>query len=300
MTFIDILIDPNNELSTRDDQASLSRVLADLIALRLDNGVKQRDQLMESLENRITDPDLDNVTLVAAEFLYNEDWSQGRWSDASASAALAAEFYGRRGASLIVRKRRAELFEVVSRFLVQRDGEMYDQLVDLHDNIVIDVDSMQDSGKREKLVELKWVAQAWVGSMEALSQSYSSQTGSQINTQIKPRDLRTSEYGYFNEFTYTTNFRPLCEVNLDTGNLRYPHSAEFWGIVGSVIVKMDFNEKGKGSEATLLAAVPSKSFSENVLKAAPSFRLKPKRGQDTDKCSLSRKDAIVPIMFLIQ
>ena len=63
---------------------------------------------------------------------------------------------------------------------------------------------------------------------------------------------------------------------------------------------MDFNEKGKGSEATLLAAVPSKSFSENVLKAAPSFRLKPKRGQDTDKCSLSRKDAIVPIVFLIQ
>ncbi len=272
-TFIDNLVDPNNELSTRDDQASLSRVLADLIALRLDDGIQQRNQLMDSLKNRITAPDIDNITLIAAEFLYNEDWNQGRWSDASASATLAAELYGRRGSSLIVRKRRAELIEVVAKFLDKRDGRMYDQLVDLHDNIVIDVDNSQDGDQREKLIELKWVAHAWVVSVEAYYQSYYSQTGSQINTEIKPRDLRTSEHGYFYETTYTTDFRPLCEVNLDTGKLHYPHSAAFWGIVGSVIVKMDFNEKGRGSEATLLAAVPSQSFGENVLKAASSFRL---------------------------
>jgi TonB family protein len=299
-TFIDDLVDPNNELSTRDEQASLSRVLADLIALRLDNGMQRRNQLMDSLKKRIAAPDLDNITLVAAEFLYNEDWKHSRWSEASASAALAAELYGRQGKSLIVHKRRAELIGVVSGFLIKRDGRIYDRLVDLHDNIVIDVDAAQDSLQREKLIELKWVAQAWVGSIEALDQSYYSQTGSQINTEIKPRDLRRSEHGYFYEFTNATDFRPPCEVTLDNGKLRYPHSAEFWGTVGSVIVKMDFDERGKGSEATLLASVPSKSFAKNVLKAAPTFRLKPKRGQDMDKCSLSRKDVVVPVMFIIQ
>lgn len=297
---IDDLVNPNNNLSTRDDEAGLSRVLAELIALRLYNGTPQRNQLMDSLTNRIAAAELDKITLVAVEFLYNKDWSDGRWSDASASAALAAELYGRQGKSFIVRKYRAELIGVVSGFLIKRDVRKYDQLVDLHDNIVIDVDTTQDIGNREKLIELKWVAQAWVGSIEALDHSYYSQTGSQVNTEIKPRDLRTSEHGYFNEFTYTTDSRPPCIVTLDYSKLRYPHSAEFRGIVGSVIVKMDFDGKGNGSEATLLAAVPTKSFAQNVLKAAPTFRLKPKRGQDTDKCSLGRTDVIVPIMFVIQ
>lgn len=299
-TFIDNLVDPNNELSTRDDQASLSRVLADLIALRLNNGTQQRDQLMESLKIRIAAPDFDNITLVAAEYLYNEDWRQGRWSDASASAALAAEFYGRQGRSLIARKRRAELIGMVSEFWVKRNAKIYDRIVDLHDAIVIDVDSTQDSRQREKLIELKWIAHAWANSLLALNQSYYTQTGSQLNTEIKPRDLRISEHGYFYEFTRTGDSRPPCKVTLDYRKLRYPHSEEFKGIVGSVIVKMDFDETGKGSEATLLAVVPTSHFAENVLKAAPSFRLKPKRGQDMDKCSLSRKDYIFPIIFIIQ
>jgi len=300
-TFIDNLVDPGNELSARDDQASISRVLADLIAMRLDNGIPQRNRLMDSLENRMATPGLDKISIFAAEYLYNEDWSKRRWSDASASAALAAELYGRQGNRLIVRKRRAELIGVVSGYLIKRDGErIYDQLVDLHDSIVIDVDSTQNSAEREQLVELKWMAQAWVISIEALYRSNIPQTGSQINTKIKPRDLRRSEHGYFYELTKVPDFRPPCEATLDEGNLRYPHSAGFWGMVGSVIVKMDFDEKGKGSEATLLAAVPTQSFAKNVLKAAPSFRLKPKRGQDMDKCSLRRKDLVVPVMFYIE
>lgn len=299
-TFIDMLVDPNNELSTRDDQASLSRLLADLIALRLDNGIQQRNQLMDSLEIRIAAPDVDNITLVAAEFLYNEDWNQGRWSDASASAALAAELYSRRGRSLIERTRRAELIGLVSSFWVKRKAKIYDQIVDLHDAIVIDVDSMQDSRQRKKLIELKWVANAWANSIVAFYQSYYSQTGSQLNTEIKPRDLRGSEYGHFYELVGTTDSLFPCEATLDTGKLHYPHSVAFKGNVGSVIVKMDFDEKGKGSEATLLATVPTQVFAKDVLAAAPSFRLKPKRGQDKNKCSLSRVGAVLPILFLIQ
>lgn len=304
-TFIDELVDPNSELSSRDEQAGLSRILADLIALRLDNGNRQRNQLMDSLKTRIAASGFDNIALIAAEFLYNEDWRQARWSDASASAALAAELCGLQGSSLIERKHRAELIRVASGFLVKRDGKMYDQMVDLHDAIVVDVDSTQDSGQREKLIRLKWVAHAWANSIEALFQSYYSQTGSQINTDIKPRALRQSEYGYFYEFsniqtTGITDFRPPCEVTFDDGKLRYPHSEAFRGTVGSVIVKMNFDDKGKGSEATLLAVVPTNHFAENVLKAAPSFRLEPKRGQDTDKCRLGRNDVIVPIIFVVQ
>jgi len=304
-TLIDNLVNPDNELSARDDQASLSRVLADLIALRLDDSTRRRNQLMDSLENRIGTPDADNISLVAAEYLYHEDWKKGRWSDASASAALAAELYDRRGAPLIDRKRRAELTGVVSGFLAEADSKFYDQLVDLHDMIVSDVDTTKDVGQREKLIALKWVAQAWANSLEAHYRSYYRQTGSQINTDIKPREFRQSKYGYFYEFTSvtistTTDFRPPCEVTLDLGKLRYPSSEEFRGVVGSVIVKMDFNRKGKGSEATLLAVVPSGNFAKNVMKAAPSFRLKPKRGQDMDKCRLERDDAVVPITFLIQ
>ena len=302
---IDDLVESDSAMSTRDEQASLSRVLADLIALRLDKGTRQRNQLMESLKIRIATAGFDNMTLIAAEFLYGEDWSQGRWSDASASSALAVQLCGLQGRNLIVHKRRAELIRVASGFLVNRDGKMYDQMVDLHDAIVIDVDSMQDSGQREKLIRLKWVAHAWANSIVALFQSYYSQTGSQINTEIKPRALRQSEYGHFYEFSKTEitgikDFRPLCDVTFDNGKLRYPHSEEFRGTVGSVIVKMNFDEKGKGSEATLLAVVPTSHFAENVLKAAPSFRLKPKRGQDLDKCRLGRNDVIVPIIFIVQ
>ena len=298
--FINNLVQSENALVAQDDQPNVSAVLNALIDYKTSATEESRTRLYTSLEKRIDDTGFDSISLVAAEALYTDEWGQGKLSNSEESAKLAAELLDRAGEAAIARKRKAELTAAISHFLLRREKEDYDKLVDLHDAIVGDVDSILDKNQRELLKSLKWITHAWVNSVQALFTSYYSQTGSLIDRDIKIRPLRHSRFGYFYERSSPLDNRPLCSVELDDGKLRYPSAEAYRGIVGSVIVKMDFDEKGRGSNPSILAAIPVDSFSENVLKAAPTFRLKPEKGQDLDQCRLNRQDTVIPITFIIR
>ena len=72
----------------------------------------------------------------------------------------------------------------------------------------------------------------------------------------------------------------------------------FKGMVGTVIMKFDFDDEGRVTKSETLASVPAQHFAETVEKAAGSFRLKPIR-TDAAGCSLQATDRVMYFVFLI-
>lgn len=300
-TFIENLVDPDSPFYARDDQPDTSRVLASLVTHRLEPTSDTREALADSLNTRVAVPDVDNISLIAAEHLYNDDWLNGRLREVDASAALAITLFDRTDGGYLAQKRRAELTALTAKFLFLKRPESYDQFVDLHDVIVADVDKSEGPDQRESLIAMKWVVQAWTDSLLSYFSSTNNETNSNIPRDVRARPLAISNFGHFYENSNINNEKPSCRLReTDLGRLRYPSSAAFQGLVGSVILEMDFDERGRGSNAVLLASIPSEEFAEAALEAAPTFRLEPVSGQDLDQCSLSRTDAIVPIRFTIR
>ncbi len=298
--FIANLTDSSNPLSERDDQPSASRVLASLIAYRIDDSPENRERLLFSLQERVALPDLDNISVVAAEFLYTDDWTEGRLSEVGTTSGIAIELLDRGGAQTLTNKRRVQVMAGTANFLQKRDTDSYYRLADLHDSIVNDIDSATDRYDRDILIALKWVVQAWVVASEGFLEINYSQLGSNIDTSVKPRPLKTGRTNYLDDGREDEDSRPYCQIQLDLGNLRYPASSRNRGLYGAVITKMDFDNEGRGSNPSVLASVPEEAFAENVIKSAPSFRITPAPEQNLDECRLSRINFPVVIGFRIQ
>lgn len=297
-SFIKNLTDPESPLFARDDQPDTSRVMASLVTHRLESTEQTREALASALSNRAILPDADNISLLAAQYLYNDDWMNGRLREVDTSSALAITFFDRTGGGYLAEKRKAELIGLTAKFLFLKKPESYDQFVDLHDIIVADVDQSEDPYQREGLIAVKWIAHAWTDSLLAYFRSTNNETSSNIPRDVRERPLARSKLGHFYENSASDDPRPFCTLReIDFGNLRYPSSAAFQGLVGSVILKMDFDERGRGSNAVVLASIPSEQFAESALAAASSFRHEAARGQDLDQCRVSRTDAIVSIRF---
>jgi|GEM_PF-2480419 len=284
------------ELAGRDDQPLTSQVLADLIALRLESTLESRNALAQSLQARLPEEEVDNISLLAARALYSDDWGRGRLAEIEGSSALAIAFFERAGASSLVEKRRAELMAVAAEFVRWRNVRSYDQFVDLHNAIVADVDSIEDEISRETLIALKWIAHAWTNSAFSYLDSVNPQTGSHIE-RVRRRELENSSKGFFYA-AYTEDSLPICENRL-AWNVRYPTSAGFNGLIGTVLIKMDFDSDGRVKNHELLASVPVDSFGASVIDTISRARLRPSRGQDTDNCTLAVNDYIVTINFVI-
>jgi TonB family protein len=93
--------------------------------------------------------------------------------------------------------------------------------------------------------------------------------------------------------------RPICEYTIGASKLLYPQSKSWRGAAGSVIVRLDFDEKGAEKSVEVLAAVPAKEFADTVVRAAPTFKLQPAAGQDTSKCRLNAQGVVYRTVFMV-
>src|SRR5690606_34082956 len=254
--------------------------------------LESRNALMQSLQARLPEEEVDNISVLAARTLYSDDWAHGRLQELEGSTALAIAFFERIGAGGLVEKRRAEVMAVAAEFVRWRNVRSYDQFVDLHNAIVADVDSIEDEISRETLIALKWITHAWTNSAFTYLDTVNPQTGSHIE-RVRRRELVNSEKDFFYA-AYTDESLPICENRLDW-NVRYPSSAAFNGLVGTVLIKMGFDSDGRVKDHTLLASVPVDSFGTSVIDTISRARLRATRGQDTDSCTLAVNDYIVTI-----
>lgn len=284
----------------QDDQPVVTAVLSAMINYRR----SPSDQSLEMLGDALTDRleltgGVDNISLVGADLLYMSAWQQGKWEDTQEYASLGLTLFEQGGDQLLSRQYMAGVVKLAAAFLFNpRRSDTYDDMVDMHNAIVDSMDSDSNREQREELLEIKWMAQAWANSMEVLHTSYYPKTGSLIDRSIKSKELKESKYGYFKSGSTGDN-QVLCDVEFNADKLRYPSLAAFKGMVGTVITKMDFDEKGQVTDADLLASVPTRYFADSVMEKTDTYRLK-KSDEEQQNCTLAIDNRVQVFSFMIQ
>lgn len=288
------LKDQGATLTTPDDQPATSRVLLAAANYRLAANDGTRNALFEAVKAREAVSGLDSISLLAAEALYRADWRSSNWAHARESGMLAYRLISRGGETLAPRALEARASSSAAGFLAGRNRQDYDGIVDTHDAIVEAIDEALDPRRRAALVPLKFQMQAWSHSVEAVFSS-SEQIGSNIPKNVKPRELKSAAGPLFPDAGVGPD---ACVGQFDVKSLRYPSSAEFKGMVGTVITKFDFDAQGRVIAHEVLASVPARHFAEAVEIAAPEIRLVRKK-DDPAGCSLAMKSRVLTVSFVI-
>lgn len=290
------LKDKGTTLSKPDDQPATSRVLLAAASFRLTANDATRKELFESLQAREAAPGLDSMSMLAAEALYKADWAAGRWRDAGASGMSAYRILSRGGETLAPRALEARTTGAAGDFLGQRDKTDYDNMIDTHDAIIDAIDAAKDPKRRQALVMLSFTAQAWGLSIYSFFDSVQ-QTGSSIPIKVKAREMRNPQFGYF-----ASGGAPFegvaCDIEVNGRAFKYPQSAAYNGMVGTVLVRFDIDAEGRVTDAETLAAVPARHFSDAVMDAVPKLRFTRTSDSPAD-CTIARKNHVFTLMFRI-
>ena len=144
------------------------------------------------------------------------------------------------------------------------------------------------------LLPLKFRLEAWSTSVSLYFKA-TQQTGSLISKDVKILPLRELERAPFDDMQ--TGPDP-CAGDMDIGSLHYPLAAEYRGMVGAVIMRYNSDADGRVTKPEILAAVPMAQFADQVVKAAPDFRLR-RAGDDKASCSLAGTSRLARIIFYI-
>ncbi|MEP7211266.1 MAG: hypothetical protein ABI740_10550 [Alphaproteobacteria bacterium] len=289
------LKDKGPTLPTPDDQPVVSAVLLAAADYRLDPK-SARDELSDALVARAMMPGRDNISVLAAEALYNGDWNSAAWSKSIKSADLAAGLIERAGPALRPRFYRARISGAAAEFLASPTPRDWQLMADIHDAIIDDINATADPAARDALARQLYSATTWLTALHTFVHSNAHQTGSHISVEVKERKLKELTAPLFPD---VADPRPVCKGRATLGNFNYPSAAEFRGLPGAVLLKLDFDDAGKVSHAEVLGSVPSDIFANALVKASPGFRWVPDERQNLKACRLRRNNYMLSVEFLI-
>jgi hypothetical protein len=281
-------------LSKPDDQPTTTAILFAVSSFRLDANDANRQALLDALKTREAAPGIDNMTVLAAEALYKADAAKAAWARATETAGLAGRLLGRGGEILAPRALEARGLSAASGFLQKQDVGDYDALVDAHDAVVDAIDAATDARKRATLIKLKFQLQAWTNTV-ARHFDTARRTGTIMPTKVKNRNLKEMKFSPFAAAPDAANY---CRGDLDSAAIAYPGSGVFNEMVGTVIMKHDFDADGRVLKSELLGAAPAPFFADAIIKGAPKFRLKRAFGEPKS-CQLNQVDYVVIYTFTI-
>jgi len=289
------LRDKGKTLPTPDDQPVSSAVLPAAAEFRLGANDATRAALFNALKAREGQAGIDNLSVLAAEALYKFDWGKSDWAKATESANLAWRLIERAGAQLTLRALDARSAAATAGFFRGPDKNDYDNIVDAHDAVVAAIDAADTPAKRLAFAPLKYQLEAWSMSMVNYFDS-GQQTGTSIPIpiRVRVRTLKTTAQPIFPEAAVTGD---QCEkLDGDFTGLRYPQSAMYNNMVGTIIMKLQIDGSGRVTDWETLAAVPARHFSDAVEKALPQTVFKPAPGSKPG-CSVARVAMIFRMTF---
>jgi hypothetical protein len=287
------LRDNGATLPKPDDEPEASAVLLQAAEYRLNPKGPAREQLLAALRARAAGSGVDNISVVAAEAFYRTEWSQGAWVRARAGAEIAAEMLGRADEGWRFRALQARMTAAAAGFLQSQTQESYDQMVQLHDDVVGMLDVTTDAQARAPLLDVYFHSRAWTTAMSS-AEARKAATGTRLAQGIKTRALKRPAEPVLPMNTAAD----MCKGEVVAKPVLYPESAFFTGTVGAILVRVDFNAKGAAVDHEILAAVPAKHFSEAVETSAKSLRLA-RAKDDAPECRLDDRNRVVEYIFSI-
>jgi TonB family protein len=299
--FGEFLVQKGATLPTPDDQPAVSAVLFRVADFKLKSRDEERQALREALNSRNAAAGVDMTSVLSWEALYVGDWNAGDWTNAQADSAAAAEFMKRQSA-LLPRRRDAEIVKAAASFLHGRSritkgrNDYYDAMADVHDAIVADINAATTPGARDPLFEAKWKAEAWTLAISSYLESFYTQVGSNISTALEPRPIQQPRFAQHPDDA-AAGQQPLCEGKFEGRKLVYPPSRAYQGLVGAVIARLETDASGKVTNTEVLAAVPLKTFSDQVVRTMSTWTYKPAKGVNTSSCRLNSRNRIFRVTF---
>lgn len=292
--FGQFLKDSGASLPTPDDLPATSAVLLTASSFRLDPNAAARTALLDALRKRQTAPGLDMQTVLAAEALYTLDRARGNAANTWESAKLGWDLLARGGPQLAVRSLRARSVYVTAGFLKGRQRQDYNEIADAHDAVIDAINVSTSATDRAELISMKYNLQAWANSVR-LYFGVQQQTGSLISKQVRDRDLKEPATALFPTATPPDL---ACKKEFDPGEVRYPTSELYRGMIGTVILKVNVDYEGRITQPEVLASVPDAGFADALMGSIHTARFK--RARDAEPgCMLATPVLVVPVTFTI-
>lgn len=292
--FGQFLKDAGPTLSTPDDQPLASAILLAAANFRLNQDDKTRAELFNVLKKRQDLPEVERLTVLAAEALYSTDWKSGNYRNTVESAEVAATLLARGGNTLTARTLQARSFGAISNFMSGRHASDFTRIADVHDAVVDALDASSSASVRTQLRDLKFILQAWAYSVEAYFAS-AEQIGSNIPKRVRDRELKEPAQELFAE---STPREQRCSTEFDKGRIKYPESALYRGLIGTVILKIDVDHQGRITNPSVLASVPVAGFADEILKSIHTAKFSPDK-EAQPGCMLFTQSRVFSFIFRI-
>lgn len=279
-----------------------SEVLLRAAELKLSPGVATRAKLMTALTARAASPGLDAMTAVAAELVTDGDFDKAAWADAVASASLAERLSTNGGKAYQAKAFRFALLKNVATYMLTKNGDGHAEVRGLRKRIVQEINAAPSDAAAAPFVPIYWDAAAWEASIRNQLYADGQLSLYQLIT-LNVFDMREAD----NRVTDDRAVKLLglrapdepCQTKVDMRReVKYPGSANYQGITGVVILRVDVNAKGESLNPEILAAVPDGRFGKAVMDRIESLRHKPGEKWGPT-CSLAREDKVVTFQFAI-
>ncbi len=270
-----------------------AELLLRLSEFKLTQSGATRDKLQTALEASATLPGIDLVSYIGVNALVTYDVESDSWRAARVSAALGEDLTSRGKSKPSVENLTFGLIRASSTYAINRDMASYKDLGSLNGKVLAAIASADSDEEAAKLGPVFWQLRAWQESARAQLRSNKDFKRDEVDeSEAWPRGVLSSRIGF--------SPLPANACTLDrpsfTRAVTYPNDARYGGVAGAVIVKIDVEESGVGSNMEILAAVPQRYFGDAVLGAADRIRFT-KAPDAAPGCKLARKDKVFTYVF---
>ena len=273
-----------------------SELLLRLSEFKLTPSESTRDNLFTALEASAKLPGIDLLTYIGLDNVMSRDFDEADWKRGAEIAALGEAIVSRGSGANSVQSFRFGLSKYVGQFMQTAKVEPYRRLIEMRRRLIEVINAAASDEEVNGLVQFYWGLEAWRISISSQLEGWHRLFGSD-------RDDPDSGYRADDRAVRLLNLQTKdkpCQTEI---GLRwkptYPSDARYKGMIGTVMLRADIDERGHATNPKILAAVPKDVFGKTVLSTLSQLSLSPGRNWGP-ACALAREGKVITFVFAIR
>jgi hypothetical protein len=227
-----------------------------------------RYALARMLEERAAIHATDLISLRAAQALFQDDWSKGRWREAAASGLTGVVLLRDYGKTLADAGFRFEMGAIAATFANRPRAEAANQMRALSERVLAEALAAADPALKERLTRVYFNSNAWAHVAERMvaQEDRRFQPAPKSETARRAQKLLTPAPG--------DPALPECSITREasTRTPRYPSGPQFNGWAGFATYRLAVADGGRFSEIKLMGTAPHSDFGAAVDRVIEDWR----------------------------
>jgi TonB family protein len=227
-----------------------------------------RYALARALDERAAIHASDMISIRAAQALFQDSWSQGRWREAAASGLTGVVLLRDYGRTLADAGFRFEMGAIAATFANRPRAEAAIQMRALSERVLAEALNARDPGLRERLTRVYFNTNAWAHVAERMvaQQDRRFQPTPKSDTALRAQKLLTPTPG--------DPALPECTITREASTRmpRYPSGPQFNGWAGFATYRLTVDANGRFSKIELMGTAPHSDFGAAVDRVIEDWR----------------------------